>query len=87
MSDWPGPRGKELSMPLEEFELFQKAQEKMKLDREAMLAEAEARGFERGVREAAKVLREGPRNSGLPWPNPDKAILALLEKPTETKQP
>jgi hypothetical protein len=74
MSDWPGPRGKERSMPLEEFRLFQKAQEKMKLEREAMLAEAEARGYERGVREAAgKMDRLGYGEFG-------DVILALLEK-------
>jgi hypothetical protein len=49
---------------------------------EGLRTEAEARGYERGVKEAAKLLQEGPRKSGLSWPNPDKAILALLEKPT-----
>jgi hypothetical protein len=40
--------------------------------------EAEARGFERGVREAAKVAEEYLGRHSLCEP----AILALLEKPT-----
>jgi hypothetical protein len=67
-------------------------------------AEAEARGYEGGVREAAKVAQkhlayvpnhhpdepmedlvaQGYGNAAL---NIEHAILALLEKPTETKQP
>jgi hypothetical protein len=46
--------------------------------RRKAVAEAEARGFERGVREAAKVLENG-------WPAGAEAILALLEPVTLQK--
>jgi hypothetical protein len=42
------------------------------------ILEAEARGYERGVREAAKVLEQG-------WPAGAAAILALLEPVTLQK--
>jgi phosphate uptake regulator len=48
--------------------------------------EAEARGFERGVREAAKQMDLDARKTGGNWSTARAAILALLE-PTEPKQP
>lgn len=80
MTDWPGPRGKERGMPLQEFELFQKVQEKMKLDREAELAAAERRGYAKAIEEAATVCDQCPDSHWGPWIK--KHILALREKPT-----
>jgi hypothetical protein len=46
------------------------------LDDGSPVERAEARGYERGVREAAKVLENG-------WPAGAEAILALLDKPVD----
>jgi hypothetical protein len=39
---WPGPRGRERSMSLAQFEVFQQTQAKLKAEREAELAEVAA---------------------------------------------
>jgi hypothetical protein len=57
-------------------------------DMPGICGEAESRGFERGVKEAAKVYETG-KSEDMEWISfigVKDAILALLE-PTETKQP
>jgi hypothetical protein len=58
-------------------------------DLDKYIAVAEARGYERGVKEAAEVYETG-KSEDIEWIffiGVRDAILTLLEKPTETKQP
>jgi hypothetical protein len=86
----------EAKIELEELDFLRYEGGEESIGRE--IEKAEARGYERGVKEAAKVARTkgvhphlNVHAGGPEWYRHGQqiadAILALLEKPTETKQP